>query len=61
MRKIIQIFRKIGKRISQAIVSIVLTIVYLIIIAPYSLFVRFNRKIINRNYSFNDKDCDRMF
>lgn len=61
MRKIIQIFRKIGKLFSQAIVSLVLATVYLIIIAPYSMFVRFNRKITNRNYSFNDKDCDRMF
>lgn len=61
MEKLIHLLRKIGKRISEAIVTIVLTAMYFMFILPYSLFVKFNRTVVNRNYSYKSDDLDKMF
>lgn len=61
MKRIGEIFKRIGKLISKVIVSLTLTLVYFLIIAPYSLFVRFQRLTIHRNHTYESKDLDRMF
>ena len=55
------ILKEIGKKISQIIVIIVLSIVYIVVIGPYRLFIKFDRQKRIRNYIYKDVDSDRMF
>ena len=61
MKKILIPFQYIGKMISKLIVALCLLLVYLIVVAPYSLFIRFNRNPIYRNRIYDASDLDRMF
>ncbi len=61
MKTLLQSFKHFGRLISRVIVLMTLTLVYLLMIAPYSLFVKSNRKIINRNHVYKTEDLDRMF
>ncbi len=61
MKKILVPFQYIGKMISKLIVALCLLIVYLIVVAPYSLFIRFKRSPVYRNRIYDVSDLDRMF
>ena len=61
MKKILIPFQYIGKMISKLIIAFCLLLVYLIVVAPYSLFIRFNRNPVYRNRIYDASDLDRMF
>ena len=47
--------------ISKLIVALCLLLVYLIVVAPYFLFIRFNRNLVYRNRVYDASDLHRMF
>ena len=47
--------------ISKLIVALCLLLIYLIVVAPYTLFIRFNRSPVYRNRIYDASDLDRMF
>lgn len=61
MKKILNRLKALGKTISSVIVSVILSIVYILAIGPYSLFIKFNRKKNLRDYQYKKVDADRMF
>lgn len=59
--KIITILKTFGESINNIIISTILTIVYLLIISPYALFIKFNRKKIQRDYKYKKANGEKMF
>lgn len=60
-KKIITILKTFGESINNIIISIILTIVYLLTISPYALFIKFDRKKIQREYKYKKADAEKMF
>ena len=61
MKKIFAAIQKIGKKISRTIITIALTIVYVIFFPLYAMFIRFNRKIISEHRIVKREDIENMF
>lgn len=61
MKKILIPFQYIGKMISKLIVVLCLLLVYLLVITPYAIFIRFNRSPIFRNKAYRASDLDGMY
>ncbi len=61
MKKILNILKALGKKIGNVIVDVILSIVYILVIGPYSLFIKFNREKNLRDYQYKKVDADRMF
>ena len=61
MKKILRTLQTVGKAISRFVVNLCLFTVYFIIIASYSMFIKFNRNRVIRNKVFRASDLDQMF
>jgi len=61
MIKILKAIKTAGKKISQLIVSIILTVIYILVIGVYNPFIKLGRKQTYRGYRYTSEDLDKMF